>query len=691
MQLSVEQRQIVELLAHSNVYVDSIAGCGKTTACLGVADAMPSRKILLLTYNSKLRKETQKRAVGLTNLDVHTYHSFAYNYYTKEAKDDLGLIKAVDMRRLRSFCYDLIMVDEVQDMKNLLFKTFYKIYADNDRKARVCVLGDRHQCIYGYQGSDSRFLTLAPQVFHFAPGSWCKAELSVSYRITIPMANFVNECMFGYKKMTAVKESSVLPEYIVCDAFASRDKYNDLYDPVFNRLMDLFEQGYKEDDIFVLGYSVKTATMPLLELESKIKLRTTKNTFTPLSDDSELTDEVTENKLVFCTFHQAKGRERKVVLVMGFDMTFFEFYAKTEEPSVCPNLLYVATTRATEKLILIQAHKHKPLAFLQKKEEFCDVHVSTNLSECTNPSCVFSYHKTGEVCRHFEKEPKKTKNCVTDIVRHMDLKVMKECFDMLEICEIQPAGEAMEIQNKIKGESTTEEVSDFTGTAIPTYYEYAVKNESIIVQKLNSREVRFPIRLAEIEGIQLPHKLGKFPHGVSEWLFFAAVWDACNNGFLGRLMQIKTFDWMTEEQLSACTDRLHFVLERVGMKPNQFEYEVKGEWRDREIVGLADIVDEAHLIEIKCVKELRYQHYMQLVLYMYLHKVPKNYLFNALTNELVEVACSDEVLQEIVAKLCHSKFGKKDTFTDEQFLTHNAVPPIPKKDVLLTDFFKKKK
>lgn len=691
MQLSTEQRQIVELLAQSNLYVDSIAGCGKTTACLGVADSMPSRKILLLTYNSKLRKETQKRATaqGLSNVDVHTYHSFAYNYYTKEAKDDLGLIKAVDMRRLRSFCYDLIMVDEVQDMKNLLFKTFYKIYADNDRKARVCVLGDRHQCIYGYQGSDSRFLTLAPQVFHFAPGSWCKAELSVSYRITIPMANFVNECMFGYKKMTAVKESSVLPEYIVCDAFASGNKQSDKCDPVFNRLLELFEEGYKEDDIFVLGYSVKNANNPLMELESKIKLRTSKNTFTPLGDDSELTDEVTENKLVFCTFHQAKGRERPVVLVLGFDATFFEFYAKTEEPSVCPNLLYVAATRATEKLILVQSHAYKPLAFLQRVEEFCTLHVSPELKKCANPKCRSSYH-SGDRCNISDKKEKKT-NSVTDIVRHMELPVMKECFDLLQVSTLQPPTEAMLIKHAVKGKETTEEVSDLTGTAIPSFYEYSVKNTSDLVRKLNLGEVAFRRRLREIKEMQLPHSVQKQPEGAAEWLFFAAVWDACNNGFLGRLMQINSYDWLTEEQMAECSGRLHQVLLGIEMEPKHFEFEVQGEWRDREITGRADIVDDTHLIEIKCVRELRLQHYMQLVLYMYLHKVSKNYLYNALTNELVEVSCSDAILQEVVAKLCGAKFGMKETVSDEQFLTHNAVPPIPKKDVLLTDFFKKKK
>ena len=59
-----------------------------------------------------------------------------------------------------------------------------------------------------------------------------------------------------------------------------------------------------------------------------------------------------KGKIVFSTFHQSKGRERKVVLVFNFDQSYFKYYGKELDPNVCPNELYVATTRAQEHLSL---------------------------------------------------------------------------------------------------------------------------------------------------------------------------------------------------------------------------------------------------------------------------------------------------------------------------------------------------
>ena len=44
-----------------NVLVDSVAGSGKTTTNLHIAKALPHYKILLLTYNSKLKEECRQK------------------------------------------------------------------------------------------------------------------------------------------------------------------------------------------------------------------------------------------------------------------------------------------------------------------------------------------------------------------------------------------------------------------------------------------------------------------------------------------------------------------------------------------------------------------------------------------------------------------------------------------------------
>ena len=44
-----------------NVIVDSVAGSGKTTSIIYIAKSLKKKRILLLTYNSKLKIETKER------------------------------------------------------------------------------------------------------------------------------------------------------------------------------------------------------------------------------------------------------------------------------------------------------------------------------------------------------------------------------------------------------------------------------------------------------------------------------------------------------------------------------------------------------------------------------------------------------------------------------------------------------
>ena len=76
---SIEQNNIIQQLSlNNNVLVDSVAGSGKTTCNLHIAQHFPNMNILLLTYNSKLKVETREKAQKLEifNIEVHSYHSF---------------------------------------------------------------------------------------------------------------------------------------------------------------------------------------------------------------------------------------------------------------------------------------------------------------------------------------------------------------------------------------------------------------------------------------------------------------------------------------------------------------------------------------------------------------------------------------------------------------------------------------
>ena len=79
-------------------------------------------------------------------------------------------------------------------------------------------------------------------------------------------------------------------------------------------------------------------------------------------------DRVIDGKVVFTTFNSVKGRQRKYVFVVGFDQSYFNWIARDLPKDICPNTLYVACTRSTEGLTVIEkgdrAEDH-PLSFLK--------------------------------------------------------------------------------------------------------------------------------------------------------------------------------------------------------------------------------------------------------------------------------------------------------------------------------------
>ena len=89
--ISHEQNNIITLLtANKNIVVDSVAGSGKTTTNLYIAKSFSKLKLLLLTYNAKLKIETREKIdlLGITNLETHSYHSFCVKYYNNKCFTD---------------------------------------------------------------------------------------------------------------------------------------------------------------------------------------------------------------------------------------------------------------------------------------------------------------------------------------------------------------------------------------------------------------------------------------------------------------------------------------------------------------------------------------------------------------------------------------------------------------------------
>lgn len=282
--------------------------------------------------------------------------------------------------------YDIIVIDESQDINQILFSFVSKIIRDHyaqhkvspqlmiiginywcymKRHAAVLIMlvctGDGNQCVYRFKGSDDRYLTLANKLFEDLQrpeSSWNAFKLSISYRVTGNMALFVNKVMLNEKNLVAFKSAGPPVHYIVGSPYAA-------VEAIGHELISMIKKDFiKPSDVFLLNASLNSTNnkMPIRVLENMLS-ESGIPVYVPQGDEEALRVDVIEGKVALSTFHSVKGLERKVVVIFGFNLKYFSYYAKEEDPTRCPCPLYVAVTRATDMLCLIaedQENEHLP-------------------------------------------------------------------------------------------------------------------------------------------------------------------------------------------------------------------------------------------------------------------------------------------------------------------------------------------
>lgn len=677
--MSLEQAQIIENIKENNVIVESVAGSGKTTTNLFIAKTYLNLKILLLTYNSKLKIETREKInkYNISNIEVHSYHSFCVKNYDEKCFTDYEIIKIIKINKSikKKIKYDIIILDEAQDITPLYFELICKINSDNSTKAKLCLLGDRFQSIYDFNKADPRFIIYAEQIFNLNNFFWTKTQLTTSFRITHEMAEFINNCMLNSNRIKSNNISNNKPRYIICNTFDETNKSLPLKEIIY-----YLELGYKPEEIFILAPSVKNFNSPVRILENLIKNNLINiPIFVPTSDEEKLDDDVLKNKLVFSTFHQSKGLERKIVIVYSFDFTYFKFYKKDKNPNICPNELYVATTRAKEHLTLIHHYYDKYLEFINIKNlnKYCNV-----------------IGKTKIIKKKIEKNNIKTE--VTKITQHLPIEILNNCMQYLQIKKINTKNSFIDIPIKTKQKYGYESVSEITGVVIPSYYEYMQTNTMTIYNQLiNNKEITINNNNnvdfidSDDEEIITNHNnynindINLNNITTDELLFIGNKYCSYRNGFLFKLDQINNYDWLNKDNLDLCVDRLNELnISKHAKYEAYIELDNEPELFNRLIIGFVDCIDQNNVYEFKCVHKLETEHYLQLTIYMYLietHKKKNNpeyidnnyeyYLYNILTDEMDQIICDYYNLKIMIEYLMYSKFYNEKEISDDDFIS----------------------
>ena len=721
---SPEQQVVLDhVRVGKNVIVEACAGSGKSTTILSMAQSLPHLRILQFTYNKMLRLEIKDKAMTLklTHLEVHTFHSFAVKHYTDEANVDTGIrhVLTADMPpRTPIPNYDVIVLDECQDMTPLFFQLVQKAIqnlidtAPPGHKVQLVVLGDARQTLYEFKGADSRFLTLADALWHICPHlrspGFERCTLRTSYRLTQPMASFVNQVMLGEELMVASRDGPQV-------TYFRRPRYQ-IEDIILYRIQHFLRKGDTPADFFILAYSVKSGNHNIVRLANKL-VEENIPIHIPAFETDEMDDCIVDGKVVFSSFHTAKGRERKHVFLIGFDTSYFSFSGGAEDKTVCPNTLYVGCTRATQNLFVCEYDSACPLDFLHMNHH--------QLKQCGFVDFKglpqTNFYPQDEFCKGGPSIPLEivtrdvTPTKLTKFVNDSILDELTPLLDRLFLSEPKEEEEeeedAIVLPRMIRTRmGLYEDISDLNGIAIPAYYyDHLLESNPVGDQSLrhiiSNKMVRWQ---QKNEHGFLMRQVEKLPQPrcqtIADYLFLANVCVCSQEELYFKLKQIDEYTWLSDEVMQRCVQTLdkhlgpafasltppphveHVLIdktnemEKARQRIDEALFPYFGHELRFKFVARADVVTPDTLWELKCVQKLSQEHLMQTAIYAWIQRViqpdstiqQQTKILNVRTGEVRRLEATLEELTHIVVLLLKNKFAKTVKLGDDAFLSANV-------------------
>jgi len=704
---SNEQQNVIDkVLQGNNVVVDAVAGSGKSTVVLMTASKMPDCEFLQVTYNSMLRKEVRDKTHEwrLSNLTVHTYHSLAVKYYNRQAHTDIEIqnILRTDTPPMISIPFSPILVlDEVQDMTLLYYRFMRKFIKDmcneKTKKIQLMILGDVMQGLYNFKGADVRFLTKSAEIWGKCnnlsnPVDFIPCQLRISYRITTPMAEYVNKVMLGEERLLACKEGNPV--------FYIRGTRTETEIIIKVHIRELLKQGNRPDDIFILAASVKGVHSNIRLLENFL-VNQGLPCYVPSDEQDQLDERVIQGKIVFSTFHSVKGRQRKHVFVMGFDNTYLEWFGRDLNSKQCPNTLYVACTRGQERLYLFETNDqpyNRPLDFLKmnhvemKKQDFIDFRGNHQLQ---------FYEKNNN---NQDKE-KKHRICATGIIKFLSEDVIYRCLPIIERvfvpCKtgIDIEQQIISIPNVVETKSDEggfyEDVSNLNGVAIPFIFYSHILGETqrggiykMTKRLLDNTRPNDYLYLKNVFREKMPREC----QTITDFLLSANILTATQEKLYSRLKQIQQYDWIQEDKMTDCLNRMKQVIleQEVLLKTEEYIVDYGGSTEAEtselnkvlkkhfpektfEISACVDLITDRSVWELKFVNHINVEHFLQVVVYAWIWRTigrePKVFrLFNIKSGEYWTLEASNEELTDMMIWMLEGKYGEQPVKSDEEFL-----------------------
>jgi len=423
----------------------------------------------------------------------------------------------------------------------------------------------------------------------------------------------------------------------------------------------------------------------------------------PILENDKIDERAINGKVVFSTFHCVKGRERKYVFVVGFDNNYFSIYARSIiDRSKCPNTLYVAATRATECLYLLENDQYatdRPLEFMKLTHHEM---LQQNYMEFKGQPRSIFYTSIDEktkrtIDRHYITP--------TELIRFVNETVIEEISPMLDKIFRRQSDTEMELLIPTVIETKKgfyEEVADINGIALQSIYYDTLENSfhdekhsNILLQMILESIALIPSD-SHTYLQQLVEELPNHIENIGDYIYMANIYIAIQERLYFKLKQIDRdeYTWLTPEIVDICKERLGNTIgkECKDIQPVIEETIIEScVEEDHESIDAflaphfpnqqfrftarTDLITDASVWELKCVSKISIDHLLQVVIYAWLWKMLRGEddqkafkIFNIRTGELLVLESTMDELHTIMLALLTSKYSIQAPKTDEEFL-----------------------
>lgn len=325
--------------ANDRVIFAGPAGTGKTVLALEVArrSASAGKKTLLLCFNRNLGIALQKACKDM-NGKVHARHLHGFmvdvvgneklpqqpsSEFWDTELPEMASLKLIDMDD-QAASFDVLIVDEAQDILRDQYFEFLDILLKGGLRAgRWLMFGDfENQAIYGGQSIASIKNRLATAISVYALRTNCRNTPRVA-----AAARLLGGLNPDYNRVLRPDGGPASePVYMFYGATISQQHV------LAQALGQLYEDGFQGSEIVILSPfgSPRAAAASLCEGPWKNRIK-------PFSDASD-------GYIKYSTIHAFKGLESPAIVITDLE----RIQTQTEQ-----SLLYVAVTRATDRLILV--------------------------------------------------------------------------------------------------------------------------------------------------------------------------------------------------------------------------------------------------------------------------------------------------------------------------------------------------